>query len=113
MTRVWQETTEQETAKGRAYERRSCRLLGRCRRFKGHGIYAADETYTEVRLLNQSKGGLLLESPIYFPEGCRLEVVFNSPDNRQSFMEVVTVRWQRRVGERFYLGVKTDEIERL
>ena len=95
----------------RQYERHSCRLRLRCRRFKAVGLYGSDEKYVEGRIRNQSKGGFLLETPIYFPENSKLEVAFHSPDDRQSFIGVVTIRWIKHVGDRFHLGVSTDELE--
>jgi len=105
--------SQQKTdAQGRVFERRSCRLRLRCRRVKGVGLYSSDERYIEGRVLNQSKGGLMLETPIWFPEGAKLEVAFNSPDGRQSFLGVVEIRWVRRAGDIFYIGASTEDMQR-
>ncbi|HUW57544.1 MAG TPA: hypothetical protein VMZ92_12975, partial [Planctomycetota bacterium] len=67
----WQEAlgqTAQEAPK-RKFRRVPCRLRLRCRRFKGAGLYSSDEMYVEGMVRNHSKGGFLLETPIYFPEG--------------------------------------------
>jgi hypothetical protein len=98
-------------AKGRKFERRSCRLRLRCRRVKGVGLYDSTEKYLEGMVRNRSKGGLLLETPIYFPVGAKLEVSFNSPDDTQSFLGVVTVRWVKRATDCFHVGVSTDKLD--
>ena len=98
-------------AKAREFERRSCRLKLRCRRLKGVGLYGSDAEYISGRVLDQSKGGLRLEISTWFPEGAKLEVAFNSPDDKQSFLGVVEVKWVKKVGESFQIGVVTKVIE--
>jgi len=102
---------EESSAQGRKFERRSCRLRLRCRRVKSVGLYDSTEKYIEGMARNQSKGGLLLETPIYFPVGAKLEVSFKSPDDKQSFLGVVTVRWIKRAVDGFQLGVATDKLD--
>ena len=97
----------------RKFKRASCRLRLRCRRHKGVGLYTSDERYIEGMIRNQSKGGFLLETPVYFPEGGKLEVAFNSPDGRQMFLGVVTIKWVKRVRDHFQIGCSADELQRL
>jgi len=97
----------------RKFRRFSCRLRLRCRRFQGAKLSTSDEKYVEGMVRNRSEGGFLLETPIYFPEGAKLEVAFRSPGGQQSFIGVVTIKWIKRVGRYFHLGCSTDELQRL
>ena len=98
-------------AEARKSKRRSCRLKLRCRRLKGVGLYGSGEEYIEGRVIEQSQGGLRLETPIWYPEGAKLEVSFNSPDDKQSFLGVVEVKWVKKVGEFFDIGVVTKDMQ--
>ncbi len=95
----------------RQYERRSCRVKLRYRRVKA-GPAGSEEKYIDGLVLNQSVGGLLIESPIYQPVGVKLEVAFHSPDDRQSFLGVVTVKRSERTAEAWLLGVATERMDR-
>ena len=96
----------------RKTERHSCRLKMRCRQLKAVGFYASDDRYFEGFVKNRSEGGFMLESPIYFALGARLEVAFHSPDDRKSYLGIVTVRWVRKMNNGyFYLGVATDKMD--
>ena len=110
------ERGEQQSTKDirdRKSKRFACRLRLRCRRYKGAGLSTSEEKYIEGRVRNRSEGGFLLETPIYFPVGGKLEIAFNSPDGQQLFMGVVTVKWSKRVEGGFHLGCSTDELQRL
>ncbi len=96
----------------RKHERRSCRLKMRCRRARTASGGPATDKFTEGFVRNQSLGGLLLETPIYFPVGIQLEVGFKSPDEQQSFFGLVTIRWTQRVGNVWLLGVVNDRMDR-
>lgn len=97
----------------RSVNRRSCRVPMRCRQVKGVGLYESKETYVNGWVRNTSPTGLLLESPIYFAEGNKLEVAFKSPSEKESFLSIVTVKWVKRVGDYFHLGVHFDKLDRL
>jgi len=97
----------------READRHSCRLPMRCRQVKGVGLYESKETYVNGWVRNTSPTGLLIESPIYFAEGNKLEVAFKSPDDKQSFLCIAVVKWVKRVGEYFHLGVQFDKLDKL
>jgi len=100
-----------DVTQGREFQRRPCRLRLRCRRVKSVGLYDADEKYVEGRILDQSVGGLRLETPIWFPEGAKLEVAFNSPNDKQSFLGVVEIRWVKKTGDVFQVGVSSEDMQ--
>ena len=97
----------------RKMDRRSCRVAMRCRQVKGVGLYESKETYINGWVRNTSPTGLLLESPIFFAAGNKLEVAFKSPDDKQSFLCIVAVKWVKRVGEYFHLGVEFEKLDKL
>jgi hypothetical protein len=97
---------------GRKFERHSCRLKMRVRRSKGVACCASEERYTEGFVRNRSAGGYLLESPIYYPLDARLELGFSSPDGRESYLAVVRVKWTRRLGNAWYLGVSAERVDK-
>ena len=101
----------EKSARGRKHERHSCRLRLRCRRVKGIGLYESTEKYVDGMIRNRSSGGFLLESPIWFPEGAKLEIAFKSPDDKDSFLGIVTVRWVKRYENFFQVGVSTDKLQ--
>ena len=94
----------------RKFERKSCRVKMRCRRAKSGPVNT--DKYIEGMVRNQSVGGLMLESPIYFPVGIQLEIAFTSPDDRRAFMGTVTIRWARRLGNAWLLGVATERMDK-
>ena len=100
------------SAQGREFKRRRCRLKLRYRRVEGVGLYSSNEKYIEGRVTDQSVGGLRLESPIWFPEGAKLEVAFNSPDDKKSFLGIVEVRWVKKIGDRFEIGVSSEDMQK-
>jgi|GEM_PF-6945662 hypothetical protein len=104
---------EVAAAQGRKFERHSCRLRLRCRRFKGVGLYDSTEQYLEGMVRNRSMGGFLLETSIHFPVDAKLEISFHTPDNSAAYLGVVTVRWVKRMASCFYLGVSTDHLDSL
>ena len=96
----------------RKFERHSCRVKMRCRRAKTKDFAGTAERYVDGFVRNQSLGGLLLETPIYYPVGLKLEVAFDSPDHRQTFLGLVTIKWSSRVGAAWYLGCSTDRMDK-
>ena len=97
----------------RQFKRYSCRLPVRMRRVRTPGLFAGDDRYIEGRVLNQSKGGLLIESPIWIPEDAQLEVSFKSPSAKQTFFGAVTVRWVSRRDGFFLLGVAARDLREI
>ncbi len=98
---------------GRKFERHSCRLKMRVRRSKTSPSCGSEERYTEGFIRNRSAGGFLLECPIYYPIDVRLEFGFNSPDGNESYLATVRVKWTRRLGNAWYLGVSAERIDKL